>query len=295
MKSSTKESKTVVIPRAMAGAAPNRITATAPNGKGREKIEGLARGLAVIRAFSAAGPACTLTEVAKVTGLSPAAVRRCLHTLEELGYAGRNGRQFFLRPRVLDLGAAYLDSVNSETLANDYLQDVVAASGHSSSLTTLDDTEIVYLAHAGAKRLLRIEAGVGTRYPAYATSMGRVMLGELSDAQVRATLIASEPKKLCRHTVDDIDELLELIRTAREQEYSIVEDQLAVGILSIAVPVKDKSGRIVASINCSAQTGESSQRALKSFLPLLRKTATRITQAIRYFPALTNIATGRAP
>ena len=292
---STKESKSIVVPRTIPAAVPSRLTAPAPNGKGREKIEGLARGLAVIRAFSAAGPSCTLTEVAKVTGLSPAAVRRCLHTLEELGYAGRNGRQFFLRPRVLDLGAAYLDSVNSETLANDYLQDVVVASGHSSSLTTLDDTEIVYLAHAGAKRLLRIEAGVGTRYPAYATSMGRVMLSALSDTDLRVTLIASEPKKLCRHTVDDVNELMDLIKTAREQEYSIVEDQLAVGILSVAVPVKDKSGRIVASINCSAQTGESTQRGLKAFLPILRKTATRITQAIRYFPALTNIATGRAP
>ena len=254
---------------------------------GREKIEGLARGLSVIRAFSAAGPSCTLTEISNVTGLSPAAVRRCLHTLEDLGYAGRSGRQFFLRPRVLDLGAAYLDSVNSETLATDYLQDVVEASGHSSSLATLDETDIVYLAHAGARRPLRIEAGIGTRYPAYTTSMGRVMLAALSRAELRAVLVASEPKKLTRHTVTDLQQLADLIKAAHEEGYAMVEDQLAIGIMSIAVPVKDQAGRVVAAINCSAQTGETTQRALKRFLPILNETSARITHVIRYFPALT--------
>ena len=112
-------------------------------GGDKETIAGLARGLAVIRAFSVAGPTATLTEIANITGLSPAATRRCLHTLEDLGYAGRVGRQFFLRPRVLDLSAAYLEGVNSETLASDYLQEVVAASVHSTSLAMLDDLEIV--------------------------------------------------------------------------------------------------------------------------------------------------------
>lgn len=254
---------------------------------GREKIEGLARGLSVIRAFSAVGPSCTLTEISRVTGLSPAAVRRCLHTLEDLGYAGRSGRRFYLRPRVLDLGAAYLDSVNSETLGTDYLQDVVDASGHSSSLATLDETDVVYLAHAGSRRPLRLEAGIGTRYPAYTTSLGRVLLGALSRTELRSVLVASEPKKLTRHTVTDVHQLTELIRTAHEDGYAIVEDQLAIGILSIAVPVKDQAGRVVAAINCSAQTGETTQRALKRFLPILNETSTHITQMIRYFPALT--------
>lgn len=259
----------------------------AANSRDRETIAGLARGLAVIRAFSTAGGSAMLTEIAGIAALSPAVVRRCLHTLEELGYAGRTGRQFFLRPKVLDLSAAYLDSVNSELLASDYLQEIVAATGHSASLTVLDDLDIVYLAHAGLRRVLRIEASTGTRYPAYCTSTGRVLLAALSDEALKAHLEAAQPKKLTRKTVTDIDQLVALINQARSENYALVEDQLAIGVLSIAVPVRDQKGRVVAAINCSAQSGETSQRALRRFLPLLHETSLRITGAIRFMPGLT--------
>jgi IclR family transcriptional regulator, pca regulon regulatory protein len=273
--------------------APRRSTSPAPRpatGSDKETIAGLARGLAVIRAFSVAGTAGTLTEIANITGLSPAATRRCLHTLEDLGYAGRVGRQFFLRPRVLDLSAPYLNGVNTETLASDYLQEVVAASGHSSSLAVLDDVDIVYLAHAGVRRVLRIEASTGTRYPAYATSLGRVLLGNLADDRLRELLVASEPKKLTRRTVTDLDQLMAAVAAARDEGYALVEDQLAIGVMSIAVPVRNQKGDVVAAINCSAQSGDVTEKALKRFLPVLQETSARITNAIRYFPALTQTA-----
>jgi IclR family pca regulon transcriptional regulator len=260
----------------------------------RETIAGLARGLAVIRAFSVAGAAGTLTEIANITGLSPAATRRCLHTLEELGYAGRVGRQFFLRPRVLELSAAYLDGVNAEALAGDYLQEIVEASGHSSSLAMLDGTDVVYLAHAGARRALRIEANIGARYPAYATSLGRVLMADLSDDELRGLLVASRPAKLTRRTATDIDQLMAAVAAARASGYAIVEDQLAIGVFSIAVPVRNPRGDVVAAINCSAQSGAVTEKALKRFLPVLQETSARITAAIRFFPALAR-PVGAAP
>jgi IclR family pca regulon transcriptional regulator len=252
----------------------------------RETITGLARGLSVIRAFSVGGPFCTLTQIANIAQLSPAAARRCLHTLDELGYARRAGRHFFLSPRVLELSAAYLDSVNSETLAGDFLQDVAAASGQSCSLAVLDREDVVYLARVGARRLVRLEASVGTRYPAFATALGRVLLGGLPEHELEAFLATADLRKLTRRTLVDREKLSAEIHAVQAQDFSIVEDELTVGVLSLAVPVRSKSGAVVAAINCSAQTGEISQKALKQFLPVLRETAQRISSALPHFPAI---------
>ena len=253
----------------------------------RETIASLARGLAVIRAFSVSGPLCTLTEVANVTGLSPSAARRCLHTLEALGYAGRDGRQFFLRPRVLDLSSAYLDSVDSEGLAREYLQDVVTGSGHSSSLAVLDGGEILYIARVGARRIVRIEASIGARYPAYPTSLGRVLLAGLPPGELTEYLSKTPLERLTRRTVVERERLADLIRKAGEDGYSIVEDELAIGVAALAVPVYDSSGRVIAAINCSAQTGEVGDKGLKQYLPLVRDVALRISKALPHFPGLT--------
>jgi IclR family pca regulon transcriptional regulator len=256
----------------------------------RETIAGLARGLAVIRAFSTGGPLCTLTDIANITGLSPAAARRCLHTLEALGYAARDGRRFFLRPRVLDLSSAYLDSVNGETLAREYLQEVVAASGHSSSLAVLDGGEVLYLARVGARRIVRLEAGIGTRYPAYPTSLGRVLLAGLPTKELNGYLSSTTFEKLTRHTVVERDQLAELIRKAGEDGYSIVEDELSIGVTALAVPVYDGSGAVVAAINCSAQSGEVAADSLKAFIPVCREVAQRISKALMHFPGLTRVS-----
>ena len=256
----------------------------------REMIAGLSRGLSVIRAFSAGGPFCTLTEIANITGLSPAAARRCLHTLEELGYAGRVGRRFFLRPRVLELSAAYLDSINPEALAREYLQEIASASGQSSSLAVLDGGDVIYLARVGARRIVRLEASVGTRYPAYATALGRVLLAGLPEDMLDQYLRTTEFKKLTRRTLTEPDKLAKAIQDAGEDGYAIVEDELAIGVLSIAVPVKNKAGEVVAAINCSAQTGETTQKGLKQYLPILRETAARISSALLHFPTLVPVS-----
>ena len=255
----------------------------------RETIAGLARSLAVIRAFSSGGPFCTLTEIANITGLSPAAARRCLHTLEALGYAGRDGRRFFLRPRVLDLSSAYLDSVNGETLAREYLQEVAAASGHSSSLAVLDGGEVLYLARVGARRIVRLEAGVGTRYPAYPTSMGRALLAGLAPHELADYLAHTRFERLTRRTVVERTMLGDLIRTVAEDGYSIVEDELAVGVTALAVPVYDAAGEVVAAINCSAQTGDVAERGMREYIPLVRDVANRISKALLHFPGLTRV------
>ncbi len=255
----------------------------------RETIAGLARGLAVIRAFSSGGPFCTLTEIANITGLSPAAARRCLHTLEALGYAGRDGRRFFLRPRVLDLSSAYLDSVNGETLAREYLQEVASSSGHSSSLAVLDGGEVLYLARVGARRIVRLEAGVGTRYPAYPTSMGRALLAGLAPPELADYLRDTKFERLTRRTVVERSMLAELIRVTGENGYSIVADELAVGVTALAVPVYDAKGAVVAAINCSAQSGDVTEHGMKDYIPLVRDVAQRISKALLHFPGLTPV------
>lgn len=251
-------------------------------------IAGLAKGLAVIRAFGVGGPFCTLSEIARLADLSPPAARRCLLTLEALGYVGRDGRRFFLRARVLELGAAYLEGIKNDELANDYLQAVVEATRQSSSLAVLDGSDVVYVAHVGARRrMVRLEATIGTRYPAFATSLGRVLLGGKPAAELDEYLANADLSPLTRNTLTAPRELREKIRAAAREGYSIVEDELAIGILALAVPVTDRHGRVVAALNCSAHTGDVSQDDLLSFLPLLKDTAARISQALPHFPALT--------
>jgi IclR family pca regulon transcriptional regulator len=255
----------------------------------RETITGLARGLGVIRALGALGASGTLAQIAQRAELHPAVARRCLHTLEDMEYVGRNGRQFFLRPRILELSVAYLDAVDSEALVRDYLSEIMVASGHSASLTVLDGQDIVYLAHVGPRRVLRLEASIGTRYPAYATSMGRVLLAGLPQADVVSYLAAAEPKILTPRTVVDRGQLAEIIEAVRHNGYSCVEDELAIGVVAIAVPVVDRSGRTVAAINCSAQTGETSSKELiDKHLASLRDVARRMSSALPHFPGLTN-------
>jgi IclR family pca regulon transcriptional regulator len=191
---------------------------------------------------------------------------------------------------VLDLSSAYLDSVNGETMAREYLQEVATATGHSSSLAVLDAGEVLYLARVGARRLVRLEAGVGTRYPAYPTSLGRVLLAGLPPKELNDYLANTRFERLTRRTVVERAKLTDLIRTAGEDGYAIVEDELAIGVAAVAVPVYDGSGAVVAAINCSAQTGEVSERELKDYVPLVREVAQRISKALVHFPGLTRVS-----
>lgn len=248
---------------------------------------GLAKGLDVIRAFSREQPALTLSQVAATTGLTPATARRCLHTLEELGYVVRRDRIFLLRPKVLELGAAYLESMNIEAVTGNLLEDLARQTGDSAALSVLEGREIVYVARASVRTLLRLEAHVGSRLPAYATSMGRVLLAGLSPERLATCLAGARFAALTEHTVTDPKRLARLIEEARRNGYAAVEDELAYGVVALAVPVFDGSGRVVAALNTSGHSRKTSKAKLvRERLAMLRGVSRQISQELARVPGL---------
>jgi IclR family pca regulon transcriptional regulator len=242
---------------------------------------GLAKGLQVILAFDREHPSMTLSQVAARAGLAPAVARRCLLTLEQLGYVVRAGRLHALSVRVLALGAAYRESVNVDGLTRDYLEDLARATQDSAALCVLDGDEVVYVARASVRTVMRLEAHVGTRYPAYCTSVGRVLLAGLPAAAQERYFRQLKPRALTDRTVTDLPTLRRLVAQCGKQGWSAVEDELDYGVAAVAVPVFDSSGRVVAALNSSGHSRRSSARQLaRERLPLLRKTSARITQEL---------------
>src|ERR1700753_3502039 len=191
----------------------------------REAMGGLAKGLAVIRAFSRDHAALSLCEVARSAGIPAAPARRCLLTLEELGYITRSGRDFLLRPRVLELGAAYLESMNIEQLTKNHLEELARNTSDSAALCVLDGVEIVYVARASVRTLMRLEAHVGSRFPAHATSTGRVLLAGLDTGGLDRYFSVARIEALTDKTVVDVGKLRKLIEECRRAGYSAVEDE----------------------------------------------------------------------
>ena len=256
-------------------------------GKRREVMSGLAKGLDVIRAFTRESPSRTLSEVARVAGLPAATARRCLRTLEEHGYVVRSGREFFLRPKVMELGAAYLESMNIETLTRTHLEDLASQTGDSSAMSVLDGGEVVYVARASVRTLVRLEAHVGSRFPAYPTSMGRVLLAGLGERRLDRYLADTELVALTERTVTDPDRLRELIRACRRDGYSAVEDELAYGVVAVAVPVFDASGRVVASLNSSGHSRRIGLGAIvRERVDMLRAASEQISRELTRLPGL---------
>ena len=202
--------------------------AAASGGRRTDFVQSLDRGLAVIRCFSSERPSLTLSEVAERTGLTRAAARRFLLTLQELGYVGSTGRQFSLRPRVLALGYAYLSSFSVAQIAQPHLEDLAEELHESCSVSVLDGDDIVYVARASANRIMTIALTVGTRLPPYPTSMGRVLLAWLPPAEIDAILGRTSLRKLTEQTVVDPDELKQILATVRAQGWATVEDRKSV-------------------------------------------------------------------
>ena len=262
-------------------------TKSRPTPVRREVMGGLAKGLEVIRAFTREQPTLTLSEVAAAAHLPAATARRCLHTLEELGYVTRSGRRFLLRPKVLELGAAYLESMNIEAVTRNYLEDLALKTGDSAALSVLDGTEIVYVARAALRTLLRLEAHVGSRLPAYPTSMGRVLLAGLNPERLDWYFANARFEKLTEQTVTDRKRLHQLIDECRRNGYSAVEDELAYGVVALAVPVIDNAGRVVAALNSSGHSKKLTKAQLvRDRLPLLRQVSIQISQELSHVPAL---------
>lgn len=253
----------------------------------REAMGGLAKGLEVIRAFTRESPSLTLSEVASRTKLPAATARRCLLTLSELGYVMQSGRDFLLRPKVLELGAAYLDSMNIETLTKTYLEDLASKTGDSAALTVLDETEIVYVARASVRTLMRLEAHVGSRFPAYPTSMGRVLLAGVSQDRLDVYFATVEFLPLTDRTITDRSKLMKLIEECRRAGYSAVEDELAYGVVAVAVPVLDPSGRVVAALNSSSHSKKiTKSRLVRERLSILQEVSLQISRELHRVPGL---------
>ncbi|HEY4214248.1 MAG TPA: IclR family transcriptional regulator C-terminal domain-containing protein [Steroidobacteraceae bacterium] len=240
---------------------------------------GLAKGLAVIRAFTRDRGALTLSEIARDAEMPAATARRCLLTLEDLGYVTRNGRSFLLRPKVLELGAAYLESMNIEHLTKTHLEELAARTSDSAALCVLDGTEIVYVARASVRTLVRLEAHVGSKFPAHATSTGRTLLAGLSPDRLSRYFDTARFVALTDRTVIDPARLRHLIDDCRKCGYAAVEDELAYGVIALAVPVLDQSGRVVAALNTSSH----SRRYTKT--KLIRERLTMLQQVSRELSA----------
>jgi IclR family transcriptional regulator, pca regulon regulatory protein len=253
----------------------------------REVMGGLAKGLDVIRAFTQGAPSLTLSEIAIRAALPAATARRCLLTLSELGYVMQSGRNFLLRPKVLELGAAYLESMNVETLTKTYLEDLASQTGDSAALTVLDGTEIVYIARASVRTLLRLEAHVGSRFPAFATSTGRVLLAGLSPERLQHYWQTATISPLTDQTVTDRSKLNKLIDECRRLGYSAIEDELAYGVVAVAVPVFDQARRVVAALNSSSHSKRMTKtKLIRERVPKLRQISAQISQELSRVPGL---------
>jgi IclR family pca regulon transcriptional regulator len=245
-------------------------------------VQSLERGLAVICAFDAEHRELGLSEVARRTGLSRAAVRRFLLTLVQLGYVHAADGRFSLRPRVLELGYAYLSGLSLPEVAQPHLETLVATVNESSSLSVLDDTEIVYVARVPTRRIMSITLTVGTRLPAYATSMGRVLLAALPEAEGEARLARATLHALSPHTTTDRATLSAALARVRADGFAAVDQELEEGLRSLAVPVRDGTGAVVAALNVSAHASRQTMATLrKEFLPAALHAAAAIESDLR--------------
>jgi IclR family pca regulon transcriptional regulator len=241
-------------------------------------VQSLVRGLAVIRAFDADHPELTLSDVSRITGITRAAARRFLHTLVDIGYVRQEGRLFALRPRVLELGYAFLSSQSLPEVAQPHLEALVALVHESSSVSVLDDGDVVYVARVPTRRIMGVAISVGTRFPAYATSMGRVLLAGRSEQWLAGYLTSLRPEHLTPRTVTDPHRLREELGRVREQGWAYVDQELELGLCSLAAPVRDTAGEVVAAVNVSMHASRGTTSAVDvELLPPLLEAAARIS------------------
>jgi IclR family transcriptional regulator, pca regulon regulatory protein len=239
-----------------------------------EQVRSLVRGLAVIRAFDAEHPEQTLSDVARRADLPRAAARRFLLTLAGLGYVRTDGRLFALTPRVLELGFAYLSSLSLPEIAAPHLEALVREVQESASVSVLDGDDVVYVARVPTSRIMTVAITIGTRLPAYATSMGRVLLAALPPDERDRRVAALPAQPLTERTITDPAALVRELDTVREAGYCVVDQELELGLRSISVPVRGRAGEVVAAVNVSTRAG--SRDVVADVLPALRAAAAAI-------------------
>ena len=242
---------------------------------------GFAKGLAVMEAFGRGRERLTIADVARLTGFDRATSRRCLLTLERLGYATHDGKNFALTVRVLALGHAYLAGTPLPEQVQPFLDQLARSIQESCSCSILAGTDIVYVARAAQRRVMSISLGVGSRLPAYCASMGRVLLAALPDEEVRTLLDRSDIQALTPRTLVDRAALLAEIARVREAGYAIVDEELEIGLRSLAVPIRNSAGRIVAALNTGVQASRASiDQMREQFLPQLLDVQRRLALVV---------------
>lgn len=248
---------------------------------GDSYVQSFARGLSVIRAFNAEHPEQTLTEVAAATGLTRAGARRILLTLQTLGYVEADGRLFRLTPRILDLGFAYLTSMPFWNLAEPVMEQLSAQVHESCSAAVLDHTEIVYVLRMPTRQIMAINLSIGSRLPAYCTSMGRVLLATLDDAELDATLARSALRAHTPRTLTDPAALKEAIALVRRQGWAIVDQELEAGLISLSAPIRNRRGQVIAAMNISGNAQRhSAKQMVKGFLEPLLEAAQTVSEMV---------------
>ncbi|KAA9155832.1 helix-turn-helix domain-containing protein [Microbacterium lushaniae] len=255
---------------------------TAPPPASADFVQSLARGLAVIRAFDADHPALTLSDTARRAGLPRAAARRFLHTLETLGYVRADARTYSLTPRVLELGFSYLSALSLPEIVQPHLERLSREVDESVSAAVLDGPDIVYVARVPTRRIMSVRITIGTRFPAYATSMGRVLLASLPEEAAADLIAAAHPEPLTPRTRTDAAALTAELERVRSQGWALVDGELEPGLRSVAAPVHGRSGAVVAAVNVSASAaGHSVEHLRDACLPALLSATAAMDADIR--------------
>jgi IclR family transcriptional regulator, pca regulon regulatory protein len=246
----------------------------AGRGSGPDFVEALARGLDVLACFDAHHPSMSLTEVAEAAGLARPTARRLLLTLEELGFVRSSGGTFALTPKVLTLGMAYVGSLGLWDIARPHLEALVAGTGESSSMAQLDGSDIIYVARVAVPKIIALRVDVGTRFPAVQTSQGKVLLAALSPDELDATLATPSRAGLPTYIGRSPEQLRRELTEVRARGWALADEELAPGVRSVAVPVRDGTGTVRAAMNVTVHAAETStERLLQQHLPRLLRTA----------------------
>jgi IclR family transcriptional regulator, pca regulon regulatory protein len=248
---------------------------------GPEFLEALARGLRVIEAFNQDRRQLTLSDLAKLVDLPRASVRRTLHTLVQLGYAEMDDRMFRLRPRVLNLARAYLQSNAVTDIVQPALERLSEQTGESCSAAVLDGEDVTMIAHASPKRVIPVSAQIGFRLPAFATALGRVLLAALDDRALDKFLVRLTPEKITKLTVTDKAQLRKIILDVRKSGFALADQEVEIGFRSLAIPLMKRDGRTVAALNIGVHSERAPLKAMHGrFFPGLQTLAGELQQQL---------------
>lgn len=253
-----------------------------PDASPNEYVRALDRGLAVVRAFDADHPRRSLAEVARAVGLAPATARRLLHTLQSLDYVGTDGQTWWLRPRLLELGQAYLATTSVWDVVRERLARLSEEVHETASAGVLDGDDVIYVVRVPYRRIMSMNVEVGTRIPAFASSMGRVMLAALDTGPLESLLGRVDLRPLTARTVASVDALRDVVVKVRDQGWCYMEEELEAGIQCVAAPVRDATGRVIASVTVSSHTTRLSPDEVRErLLPALLRAAEDIDEDLR--------------